>query len=67
MSKKKNDNVSFDVSQYFRQKDWIFKSSFCFFHIASEAYYVPEFKEPELCVDSYSFILSICIFLYFLS
>lgn len=27
----------FDVSQYFRQKDWIFKSSLNFFHIAGEA------------------------------
>lgn len=37
MSKERNDNVSFDVSQYFRQKDWIFKSSLNFVHIASEA------------------------------
>lgn len=66
LSKKRNDIVPLGVSQYLRQKDWIFKRSVNFFHIASEAY-VLEFKGPELCVDSYSFILSICIFLYSLS
>lgn len=45
LSKKRNDMVSLGVSQYFRQKDWIFKRSVNFSHIASEAY-VPEFKEP---------------------
>lgn len=35
--------------------------------MTSEAYHVPEFKESKLYVDSSSFILSICIFLYSLS
>lgn len=38
LSKKRYDIVSLGVPQYFRQKDWIFKRSVSFFHLASEAY-----------------------------